>query len=264
MTVTMRKLGRMGRFGNQLFQYAYLRLLCSDYQCPPWIGQRLFGHEDPPVTLRLPRITQEKCYDWDKSPLNGRDNIDAKAYCAFHTSCYAGREAEFCALFQPLESVRRIVDPPVQRLRLIGNTVVGLHLRRGDYGTFKRKSARWAFVAPTIWYRRWLDYWLPRLDRPVIVIATDEPERVLPDFMEYTVHTVPESPDWAPFYGDFYTLSQCDIILTSNSTFSFAASMLACENKQWLMRFWRPRLSKEELINYNPWNAYPVLTDERY
>jgi protein subunit release factor A len=46
--LTMSSIGKLGRFGNQLFQYAFLRI-CAErsgarIECPPWVGQALFGH----------------------------------------------------------------------------------------------------------------------------------------------------------------------------------------------------------------------------
>ena len=47
--VTMYCLGKLGRFGNQLFQYAYLKIYAQIHdlrvETPEWIGQYLFGHK---------------------------------------------------------------------------------------------------------------------------------------------------------------------------------------------------------------------------
>jgi hypothetical protein len=55
--LTMSSLGRLGRFGNQIFQYAFLRICANEsgarVECPPWIGQKLFGHADAPISRCL-------------------------------------------------------------------------------------------------------------------------------------------------------------------------------------------------------------------
>lgn len=55
--LTMSSLGQLGRFGNQLFQHAFLRICAHKtgalVECPPWIGQILFGHNDAPISRRL-------------------------------------------------------------------------------------------------------------------------------------------------------------------------------------------------------------------
>ena len=62
--LTMSSIGQLGRFGNQLFQYAFLRI-CAEksgatVECPPWIGQTLFGHNDAPISKRLPPVIERK------------------------------------------------------------------------------------------------------------------------------------------------------------------------------------------------------------
>src|SRR4028118_1647053 len=51
-------LGKLGRFGNQMFQYAFLRICAeksgSRIECPFWIGQTLFGHKNAPISQQLP------------------------------------------------------------------------------------------------------------------------------------------------------------------------------------------------------------------
>jgi hypothetical protein len=60
----MSSTGQLGRFGNQLFQYAFLRL-CAEksgarVECPAWVGQTLFGHQDPTISKRLPPAIERK------------------------------------------------------------------------------------------------------------------------------------------------------------------------------------------------------------
>lgn len=234
--LTVKQLGRKGRFVNQLFQYAHLRQRAreagADYCCPPWIGQKLFGLPDLPVTKEAVDIGY-------KFPL------DAAWY---------DREM-FRDLFRPAMPLYTVKD-----LQQSGRTVIGLHLRRGDYGTFRRKSARWCFAAPTDWYREWLSENLARFVKPILYIASDEPEKVIGDFAQYDiVYPGPDIPD-APFWRDFYALTQCDCLLISNSTFGFAASML----NERATEFWRPRLGEKRLIPYDPWNSPLVFKDEQY
>jgi hypothetical protein len=63
----------------------------------------------------------------------------------------------------------------------------------------------------------------------------------------------------APFYLDFSLLGTCDVLAISNSTFSFAASMLSDRGKS----FFRPHIPTQKLIPFDPWNAevLPVETE---
>jgi len=228
----MRKLGKKGRFANQLFQYAYLRQESKgDYQCPPWVGQILFNLDDPTPTKGTPELSY-------KFPLH---------------SSYYNKEL-FQSLFRPKSQLRQMLNSEIN-LRRKGRTLIGLHLRRGDYGGFKRKSARWCFVAPSQWYLDWLD--VRKIDNPILFISSEESEALCKDFADkYEVFCWKDKN----FYWDFYILTQSDILLISNSTFGFAASML---NRK-ATEFYRPRLSKKALIPYDPWNSPLVFKDERY
>ncbi|MEW5785494.1 MAG: hypothetical protein AB1767_10545 [Bacillota bacterium] len=67
-TITMSNLGKRGRFGNQVFQYALLKIYTSDYSLGlatgRWVGQLLFGHQDPPVTQVFPRLMTRLPWRW--------------------------------------------------------------------------------------------------------------------------------------------------------------------------------------------------------
>src|SRR5678815_5449560 len=60
--LTMTALGRLGRFGNQIFQYAFLKICArtsgASVQTQPWVGQALFGQNDPPVSVSLEPLVE--------------------------------------------------------------------------------------------------------------------------------------------------------------------------------------------------------------
>ena len=227
----MRKLGKKGRFANQLFQYAYLRQESGgDYQCPKWIGQLLFNLNDPSPTKGTPELS----YKFPKDSTYYNENL-------------------FKSLFKPKMQLKEMLDTEIS-LHKKGRPLVGIHLRRGDYGTFRKRSARWCFVAPTDWYLDWLAE--RQLDNPVLFIASEEAESLGKDFSDYDVFFWKDKN----FYWDFYTLTRSNYLLISNSTFGFAASMLNEKAEE----FYRPRLSQKKLIPYDPWNAPLVFKDERY
>ena len=63
--ITMTKLGQMGRFGNQVFQYMFLKTYARRHglkvQVPKWIGNDLFGTTDPVPTQQFPEF--QELYD---------------------------------------------------------------------------------------------------------------------------------------------------------------------------------------------------------
>lgn len=256
------------RLGNQIFLYAFLRMYARKHnlrvETPTWIGQYLFGHNDMPSSHPLPLVVEQaQPYKLSESAiLNAPEpfkNVDFNGYFQFHTQYHAQHKEYFQSLFKPVPEVEAKVIEALNRLRFQGKTVVGLHLRRGDYRSV-HTVVPYLTVAPSGWYKEWLDGFWETLDEPVLFIASDEIETVVGDFADYNPITVKdlgvEMPE-AAFYPDFYILSQCDGLAISNSTFSFAAAMLNERCKF----FFRPNLLKQKMIAFDPWNSEPLLRD---
>ncbi|MEZ2279041.1 MAG: FkbM family methyltransferase [Microcoleus sp.] len=264
--ITMSTLGTNGRFANQIFQYAFLKIYAKEHQLKlqtsEWIGQYLFGHQEPVISRDLPQVKDpySEIDDLAKAikdnSITPYTNVDFWGYFQYHTSCYAPHKDYFCSLFQPVPGVKTKLQLAVQSLHAKGKTVVGLHLRRGDYGYNE------FFITPNEWYKKWLQEIWGSLEQPVLFIASDEIDKVIGDFREYNPITSKdlgiELPE-APFYPDFYLLSQCHIVAISNSSFSFAACMLNEDGKL----FVRPHLFQEKLIPFEPWNDHPILRESQ-
>jgi len=265
--ITMTQIGpkRGGRFGNQVFKYAFLNLYATRYQLKietnPWVGQYLFNLKNPPVTHHFPAITKDdmeigQLFNYDRAPYY---NVDLQGHYHFHTSFYRPFKNRFISLFQPNPIVYNLVRPALERRKKTNQTWIGIHIRRGDYAKYRNHPNHW--IAPTAWYLRWLEaVWLT-LKNPVLFIASDDLVNVLPEFRRYSPITskeiirnfslaIPSSMD-ASFYPDYFMLTQCDYLAISNSTFSFSASMLNKNAKS----FVRPDPHERKLVPYDPWDS---------
>jgi FkbM family methyltransferase len=261
--ISMSSLGKNGRFANQLFQYAFLKIYGKQHhlrvETPPWIGELLFGHQDPPLSRKFPEVREEANLWPDAKIPNSQTvykNVHFWGYFQYHTQYYAPEKEYFRSLFEPVEPLKRQLQTGVDRLRSQGHTWVGLHLRRGDDGY------EYFYVAPSEWYKDWLSGFWETLENPVLFIASDRPETVLDDFAEYHPVTSQdlglEFPQ-AEFYPDFYLLSQCDAVAISNSSFSFAACMLNKRGKF----FFRPHLPTQKLIAFDSWHSETIFRDAK-
>ena len=262
--VTMSTLGVKVRFANHIFRYAFLKIYSKEHnfrvETSNWIGQYLFGHNDPPILNKLPQVREQPMpYKLSESKiLNSQKplkNVDFFGFFQFHTSYYAAHKDYFRSLFQPIPEIESRLKKALEILHSKGKTIVGLHLRRGDY---KFAPKPYLSVAPNIWYRQWLKGFWHTLEQPVLFIASDEIKNVIGDFSDYNPITIQdlniELPQ-ANYYPDFYILSQCDVLAISNSSFSFAAAMLNERAKF----FARPHLPQKKLIPFDPWNSEPIL-----
>ncbi|GGF94751.1 alpha-1,2-fucosyltransferase [Paenibacillus abyssi] len=269
-TITMSALGTrgFGRFGNQVFQYGFLRIYASSFnlrvETPPWIGQYLFGHKDPPITHHFSVIKDSQIKKIKTKTLLGSKkppfvNVDLQGQFIMHTRSYAPYKKMFRSLFKPIPEIHAIVSKGMSELRKNGKTIIGIHVRRGDFLKYKDHPRNYA--VPTSWYIDWLNSIWPMLDSPVLFIASDDLENVLSDFKRFLpvtsadfIKQFPAEPKYdrldPSFYPDYYFLTQCDRLAISNSTFSFTAGLL---NERCKL-FVRPHKSKT-LVPYDPWNS---------
>jgi hypothetical protein len=290
--LTMSSLGQLGRFGNQLFQYAFLRICAHKtgalVECPPWIGQILFGHNDPPISRRLEPAIERKddekvLFDivpefvpyleklaGAKSRRIGSEilenkiaNVDLWGFFQISTRLLAPYQDYIRSLFQPVSDLKFSLEEGLNILRSKGKTLVGVHIRRGDYITQVRTG--FTLVFPESWYCEWLDKIWNDLEEPVLFLCSDDLDRILPAFEKFSPITardlqvkIPETMQEKniEFYIDFFILSKCDIVATSNSIFSFAACLLNEHGRMFVRPHWN---FSSRFIVFDPWDSEPLL-----
>ncbi len=199
-------------------------------------------------------------------------NADLEGLFMVHTNHLSHFEEELRSSVKPTPDVQVFLKPAVKRLRTRGKTVVGIHLRRGDFTTSRMKQ-NFELIPPTSVYVNWLRSIWTSLEDPVLFVASDDINAVVPAFKEFSpvtstdLHgTMPadmENLDLSPgqltravdFFPDWHLLTQCDVLAISNSTFSFTASMFSDRGHQ----FVRPTFCDNELVPFDPWQSEPVL-----
>jgi hypothetical protein len=300
--VCMSGFGELGRFGNQVLQYAFLRAYAarhniSEVQVPVWAGSELFGLQDRPVQRAFPAVTEfrsakanstftSEFMDYITASNAGHHvrqvgpgeldvsanfktclmNVDFWGWFQWHTSCYAPFKSLIQDTFTPVVDLNghlsSIFNRELRHRDGIKRTVVGLHLRLGDYKNIAASS--FGYCAPTSWYLEWLKKIWCALENPILFVASDDIDAVLRDFAEYKPLTadmidlkMPEALSHlkAGFFPDWWGLSQCDVLAISNSTFSFTACMM---NKRSNAQFFRAHYAAK-MISFDPWNSEPVI-----
>lgn len=279
--ITMKTLGSQGRFGNQVLEYMFLHVYAKrhnlEVQVPKWVGCYLYGFDDPPITVTLPTLREEHLGDARtlKSPPKGETCVDKNflGYAQYCMSYYRPDKEFIQNLFTPLPAHRDRVQPAVDLLRSKGRTLVGIHIRRGDYGRMCY------YCTPVEWYLTWLKRYWPTFDNPVLFVATED-RQLKSSFAAYNPHLVEDlgitlSKEPYPFYDyleydlkqrdswqmdffpEFHVLASCDVIAAANSTYSFVPAVLNPK----LQRFFRSSLRTLELTEIDVWDTWPVLKD---
>lgn len=261
--VTMSDFGRNGRFANQLFQYAHLMLYGlrrnARVETPAWVGETLFARRRPRCEEALPPLPVGG-FDMDGYALwtdpdtpvgvdfRGYYQILPHSWRVHHRALLRRLFTPDPALIAPIDAWLAEVCPP-------GCTLVGLHVRRGDYVTVAQQ-APWFTPVPVEWYRDLLAELWPTLKNPVLFVATDDPDDVLAHFADYrplSAASVPFALEEAAFFPDFHVLSRCHVLAMCNSSFSRMAALLA-ENQ----RCFLPSPTAARFEPYDPWaeNAF--------
>lgn len=252
--------GSMGRFANQVFQYLFIQTYAREYDYTPvnstWAGDDIFNVTPGLAEMpELPFKIEEQGYELSNSTVANdpevRPATDFAGFFQYHTRYYK----PYKELMQAHFAFKGAYGERAAQLKALFDAqpgpVVPLHLRRGDFGTGV------FFIAPEAWYLDWLQGLREKHPDLTLYIASDDPEAVLPAFKDFNVITekdLPETDLEHGFFTDFAALTMGDHLAISNSSFSFAASML----NQTAQTFMRPDLTQEKLIDYDPWNA-PVL-----
>ncbi len=252
-------LGFDGAFGNQFFQYIFGKLYSEkhgmQFETYDWIGKQLFGINEPSISKILPFMLDFEFIHENTMILSptelGICGRDTQGYLQLNTKIYQEFKHRFANIFRPILVVEGFMQSFLHEIRNHGNSLVVMHIRRGDAATQGRGTN------PRI-YLDWLKARWATLEKPVLYIASDDVKGIRADFSEF--HPFITEKAWMPipnadFYPDFYMLSQGDYLLAGNSTFSFAASMLNTRAKEIM----RPNAENTSLVPYDPWNALPTV-----
>ena len=281
--VTMRELNSRGRFGNQLLQRSFVKAYAQERQAAwgvtPWVGRHLFGLDDPGIAAILPKFA-EMLQDGDShrpvAPVGDElIGYDYAGWCQFPTAWWNTERRKVWQDYQPTAEWLDRLRPISEAFSRSGVTI-GIQIRRGDYGLGSCYDA----ITPIEWYLHWLDGYAQYYSCPVRLFIATEDRELVEAFAKYNPSTVeslgvclradpyphcyylPEDIesgrahllDWFP---EWYALTQCNVLLAANSTFSLTAAMASRKSPV----FWRPAWEWESFVREDVWNCLPLRLD---
>ena len=254
--ITMSSLGHNGRFANQLFQYAYLKLYALRHgltaAVPNWEGRYLFGLQDQLCEgVVLPQLRFRSFTDEDRLLWEGDDppiNVDLWGYFQEIPQCWRKHRQLLRRMFELPVKHQDAIDIWHNDLTRGGKrTLVAVHVRRGDY---RGNDLAWFRLVPEELYLDWLRTIWPTLCEPLLFVATDEPNEVLPRFKEFAPISAMSSLRHLPGHvRDFEIMRRADCLAICNSSFSRMAAVLAPSNQ----RCFLPSFQSQCFTPYQPW-----------
>jgi len=253
--ISMSTLGSNGAFANQLFQYAYIKLYALRHgltaALPRWYGRTLFGLDDDPycADVLLPKMgfngftdDDRRLWEVDDPPVD----LDLCGFFQETPECWRRHRPLLRLLFELSAKSTNSLDAWYNNVTRHGErTLVAVHVRRGDY---RNHDAPWFRLVPEDYYLEWLRGIWPNLREPLLFVATDEPDVILPRFEEFTptAASLPQLPDHV---RDFEILRRADYLAICNSSFSRMAAILAPSTQ----RCFLPSFEMRCFEAYEPW-----------
>lgn len=192
------QLGKFGRFGNQLFQYAFAKAYAlsvgATLQTPPWIGQVLFeGINDPPCSANLPTL------GLDQMPRNDRTDINLFGYYQFAEAfSYYTRDTVRQWFMFKQEWLTKFSE----------RKKIAAHLRRGDY--VSQYAHAFCVIEEDAYIYEIEKHGFSLFD--VTWVREDKPTTFAHPGLEWL--------------QDFMTLMNAEVLFRANSTFSWWAGTL--------------------------------------
>lgn len=253
--ISMDTLGLNGRFGNQLFQYAFLKCYSLKHglklKVPDWLGRHVFGLDDDwcGFTSEQNASTVEALLEKTGEPQLQNKNITG--YFNQHSAPFRVYKEVIQDVFQPAPRFRPVIEQLKRELKPNGEELIALHLRRGDFG----HGGFW--IAPEEWYLDWVVSRLKQNPKARLYISTDD-SATIKAFSKYSPLTIRDLRlhlGDLDFLLDFYSLALADSLAISNSTFSFFAAMLNQQGQE----FMRPEPLERNLIPFDPWNSEVLI-----
>lgn len=252
--VTSSTLASLGRFAHNAMEYVLVRLYAEKHgftlETPEWVGGYYFDINDPP-----PSRPYRPLY-YPRHPLNrhlsGTATETPPSNVDFRSPLFLlQRKVQYRERVQSWLRPRAIwapfLDPTLERLRALGDTVVAIHIRRGDFIQFNYP------ITETAWYVDWLRALWPTLKRPVLYIASDDLAGVRRDFAEFSpVVRADIAPEWAnlEFLQDFHVLAHADVVGISAAS---GFSLLAAQLNQKASLFVEPDVPGRRVRPFAPW-----------
>ncbi len=226
----MTRLGTMGRFGNQLFQYAVAKTYAEKNNCileipAKWIGRKIFEIEDASISCTLPRNGRPN------AGLKGEVNVDIQGYYQHQRFIDNLNPNDIRKWFTFKKEWTEFFKKPKE-------FYIACHLRRGDFihrpGNCIIPEKSYLDSVKNYGYDVKDVVWVSEENR-----LPFDPNYGWTREVGWSSEAKPP-PNWGPgsensrrlgFLYDFYVLTQADVLFRSNSTFAWWAGFLGNQKK---------------------------------
>jgi len=217
--VTFRRLGRMGKFGNQLFQVASTIGIARANGCPALFAPALNWKAEPHLAGRLPRADgrlppvqelREPGFNYRMATIKGPTDLVGYLQSERY---FAHCADEIRALFAPAPQLQAALG--ARYAEVLARQPCSLHVRRANY----LKNPNFAHLCDSDYFERAIDSFGAGT---TFLVFSDDIEWCRARFSGERFVFVQNSRD----IEDFFLMSFCSHHVISNSSFSWWAAWL--------------------------------------
>ncbi len=161
-------------------------------------------------------------------------------------------------LFLPCKDFVSIINTCLKKFDKY-ETVIGIHIRKGDFVTNPLGQA-FQFPIPVKFIVNWLAANISSFSKPAILVCSDNEDAYKEiekaGFEVFTVKKlIPKiATDFKYEQLEWELLRRCDVLVNSNSTFSFSSAMLSLKNPA----CYKFSLTENIFFRYDPWESEPL------
>jgi len=217
--------------------------------------------------MYVSNIRQQKCFFIENTPeaINNpftilkKQSIELEGLFIIDTKLYQ-QHKDFILneLFKPNKEFSSIIQKSIQCLGQ-DKTIIGIHIRNGDF-VLQPLDQSFQIPIPVKYIIAWLVSNIPLFQDPVIYVCSDDEnaykEIEMAGFEVF--HSEKLFPETNPMRDveqlDWEILRKCNVLLTSNSSFSFSAAFLNSKNPA----CYRFSLNEKAFVSYDPWKSDPL------
>lgn len=200
--VQFSRLGSFGRFGNQLFQYCFSRAFAESHDAVleipnNWVGRKIFKNiNNPGISCKLKTVREDE--------IPNKTDVDLFGY-------YQSVDCLNYLRISKIKEWLNIKNEWLDSFKKPKDYYISCHIRKGDYLT---KYSDVFCIIPETSYK---DFCSKRgyKDEDIIFISEEKPG----------CHNVFRKEGFEFLY-DFMVMMESNILIRSNSTFSFWAGVL--------------------------------------
>ena len=233
-TLSVRSLTSYGRLAHTLYNYLVAYFYCRHagltLETPEWQGHYIFELDEP---LHREHESWREISDTDALKdftATGQDPAESYAgadiFSPHGATLREDRRTESHQRLQYRPIFHRLFAPQMAALKGRGATLVAVHLR---YGDMVGNEAMWGQINIESCIQKLREIW-PTLDRPLLYVASDDPQKAKESFAAFSPMTLEDLPASQPMLEhlvDFYVIGHAQVVFTTRGSYGRVAAAVA-------------------------------------